>query len=206
MRESFARSLILLAFALASAGLPARAQEVTNEESEVRHIFDDTPVWEADADASVQLIVPTVLTVCRQGRVVRRGGYREAHMGCWSQDAANGFRLEVPSGPGFLAVRHGLDLSWIGDGATALHDGDILRLDIDDHLAVRIVGWVVLALAVADIAFAAVALGTRLFRSDIGPFVALIVGGAAVVVGIAMVFAGDGVRLSFAHQSHPPAE
>lgn len=198
-------ALALLGVALASTALQAHAQEVTNEESDVRHLFDEQPVWEADADASVALVAPEGLTVCRQGRIVPRGGYREAHMGCWSERDADGLRLEVPSGAGFLAVRSGLDLTWIGDGATTLHDGDILRVALDDHLAFRVVGWVVIGLAVATVVVGAVGLGTRAIR-DAGGFAALIVGGAALFVGIALAFVGDGFQVSFAQQTIPPAE
>jgi hypothetical protein len=185
----FVLLLVLPSFAL--------AQERSSEESIARHVFDETPEWEAAAVAQVPLAAPHGTTVCRQGRVVPHSGYRDVHMGCWpAQEHAV---LTVPDGVAYLAIRHGagVDLSWIGGGPFELHDGHTLRIEIDDHETARIAGWVVGAVGVAT-GIVGLLLATLLAppgRVDTSLAIVGVVGWVVGLgVGIPLVAWGDGVR------------
>lgn len=199
--------LALVALSLVALASPAAAQEQSTEASEVRHVFDtESPVWETTPGASVLLRAPADLTVCRQGLVVDRGDHRQVHMGCWPRPGLDGARLDVPSTPGFLAVRHGLDLTWIGGGAITLNPGDILQVVPEEHLAIRVVGWVVVGLAVASAVAFGVAASQHAFRNDFDPILGVAISACALFVGLALAFVGDGFQVSFVRAPAPPHE
>jgi hypothetical protein len=139
-------TLVLGLVVIASTAIPVRAQERPTEDSQLRHVYDDSPVWESTAAPIVGVVLemPSGLSICRQGRISILASGRIAHMGCWPDAYEGRSVLDVPTGPAFLALHRGVeDLSWIGDGAIPLRSGSRLRLTIEDRLPIRVVGWVV---------------------------------------------------------------
>ncbi|HTJ81697.1 MAG TPA: hypothetical protein VL400_08220 [Polyangiaceae bacterium] len=187
-------SMFALVLVLATSA-SARAQERTSEHYEVRHVYDEgEPLWEADADAWVELVAPGDLTVCRQGRVVvSGGGAREAHMGCWPRSTPS--RLRVPSGPGYVGVRRGLEIAWLGDGAITLGDGVRLEIRVDDRLPFRIFGWSLAGASLVTAAALAIALAVNAIRGW-EPILAMAAAGAAVFIGLGFAFFEDGLGLA----------
>lgn len=183
---------------------PVRAQERATEQSSLVHVFDETPVWETDADLiEVPLEAPAELTICRQGRIVTTGSGREAHMGCWPRDGSGRSVLRVPSGTAYLAVHRAVeDLSWIGDGAVELHEGSSLHVRFDDHLPIRIAGWifggVALVGAIVCLALSAVVgpiAGTVRYTDVPLAVSGGVLAGLMLVVGIPLVAWGDSTTL-----------
>ena len=182
---------------LALGASVAHAQEHATEQSGLRHVFDETPVWETDVDLeTITLEAPSNLTLCRQGRIVSVGGQREAHMGCWPVTSDGVSALRVPLGPGFLAVRRGTDLTFVGGGATVIHAADRLHVTFDDRMTIRIAGWITAAVGVvasaALLIASVVGTGTRTELAISGAAIA----GAGLVVGIALACVNDGIELT----------
>jgi hypothetical protein len=195
-------AIVVLTISLA---WPVLAQERATEASSLTHVYDDVAQWESDvATIPIRLEAPADLVVCRQGRIVSIGSERHAHMGCWPPPAHGVSLLDVPPGPAFIGVRHGLDLVWIGDGPVELHGADVLRVSVDDRLPIRIVGWVTAAVSLVA---GAILFGVS-FTTGRNQTAVAITGVAIAVVGMAVGFGltavGDGFRLTLVRPTITP--
>jgi hypothetical protein len=195
-------SWCVLALMLAALGpATAHAQFSEHDEDPLREVVDEQAGhWEqgATANATVTLVAPPTLRVCRRGHLSVHAGWREQHWGCWPSDVPT---LRVPAGDARLALaRPGIEV--IGD--TTLADGDTLRVTLEDRSAVRIAGYVTLGVGLAaGIAF--MIAGATITGSLHYPLLAAgaITSGVAIAAGIPMAALNDATAFDITHA--PPA-
>lgn len=188
-------ALVLLLVALGHG--TAQAQFSEHDEDPTRDVVDEQPGgWEegASATASVTLIAPPELRVCRRGRLSVHSGWREQHWSCWPSDVPT---LRVPSGAARLALARPA-IEALGDAELA--DGDTLRVTLEDRSAIRIAGYVTLGVGIGA-GLALMIAGAAIVGSLHYPLLAAgaITSGVAIAAGAPMAALNDATTFDVTH-------